>query len=57
MCEKMENLMRETAIYATIKSCRKHKYPEREILDEIREEFDLTVTEAEAYLQKSMESA
>lgn len=57
VCKMVEDLQKESAIYATIKSCRKHKHPEREIIDEIREEFDLTITEAEAYLQKSKESA
>lgn len=57
MCRIVEDLQKETAIFATIKSCRRRKVPENEILIEIREEFNLTGTEAEAYLQKSKESA
>ncbi len=57
MCRMVEDLQKETAIFATIKSCRRRKVPESEILIEIRDEFNLTGTEAEAYLQKSKESA
>ncbi len=57
MCKMAEDLQKESAVYTAIKLCRKHKFLEREILNEIREEFDLTVTEAKAYLQKSKESA
>lgn len=57
VCKMVEDLQKETAIFATIKSCRRRKVPEAEIVIEIRDEFDLTATEAEAYIQKSKESA
>lgn len=57
MCKMMEDFQKEIAVMTTIKTCRKHGVPESEILIEIRDEYDLTEIEAEAYLAKSKESA
>lgn len=57
MCYAVEKIKENAAVFAVIKSCRRHKVPESEIINEIREEFDLTLEEAEEYLQKSKKSA
>ncbi len=61
MCKLLEDMRneygKETAIFATIKTCRKHHIPESEIFVEIIEEYGLTEPEAKAYLDKSRESA
>lgn len=50
MCKMLEDLLKETEICATVKTCRRHKVSDNEILIEIQDEFDLTETEARAYL-------
>ncbi len=57
MCYAIEKIKEEAAIFATIKTCRKHRIPETEIINEIREEFGLSETEAEAFFHQSKENA
>lgn len=57
MCKVMEDMRRETAIMAVIDTCRDLKLSEDDIRKRIMIKFNLTKTEAQAYLDLNTVSA
>ena len=57
MCRAMEDMRKETAILAVIDTCLDLKLQESEIKQRIMDKFHLTKTEAQAYMDLSLETA
>ncbi len=53
MCKVMEDMRKETAIRTYIYACRKHNLSDNEIANEIMDVYNVTITEAEAYMKES----